>query len=86
MRRPCPVLSCAVLLLVLVGVGCKQAIKAMQAAGMRVIPYINGQLYDTRIPRYANDHANLSVQPRPGTARRRHTVNSTINSGHYERL
>ena len=42
--------------------GCKEATAAMQAAGMRVIPYINGQLYDTEIPRWATDHANESVQ------------------------
>ena len=30
--------------------------------GMRVIPYINGQLYDTRIPRWTKDHANISNQ------------------------
>ena len=34
-------------------VGCKESVAAMQAAGMRVIPYINGQLYDTGIPRWA---------------------------------
>jgi hypothetical protein len=42
--------------------GCKEATAAMQAAGMRVIPYINGQLYDTEIPRWTTDHANASVQ------------------------
>jgi hypothetical protein len=42
--------------------GCSQAIKAMQKAGMRVIPYINGQLYDTRIPRWTKDQANISNQ------------------------
>ena len=34
----------------------------MQAAGMRVIPYINGQLYDTSIPRWASEHALESAQ------------------------
>ena len=28
----------------------------------RVIPYINGQLYDTRIPRWTNDNASEYVQ------------------------
>lgn len=42
--------------------GCSAAIKAMQKAGMRVIPYINGQLYDTRIARWTQDHANISNQ------------------------
>jgi hypothetical protein len=42
--------------------GCSDAIKAMQEAGMRVIPYINGQLYDTRIPRWKEDDATASVQ------------------------
>lgn len=42
--------------------GCSKAIKAMQKAGMRVIPYINGQLYDTRIPRWTQDKANISNQ------------------------
>lgn len=27
-----------------------------------MIPYINGQLYDTRIPRWTQDHANISNQ------------------------
>ena len=43
-------------------VACKESIKAMQDAGMRVIPYINGQLFDTRIPRYTDDKALLAVQ------------------------
>jgi len=43
-------------------VGCKEAIAAMQSAGMRVIPYINGQLYDTLIPRYKEDNAYAAVQ------------------------
>lgn len=30
---------------------CKESIAAMQAGGMRVIPYINGQLFDTLIPK-----------------------------------
>lgn len=34
----------------------------MKAAGMRVIPYINGQLYDTLIPRYKQDAALQFVQ------------------------
>lgn len=34
----------------------------MQSAGMRVIPYINGQLFDTLIPRYAADNALAAVQ------------------------
>jgi len=42
--------------------GCKESVAAMQAAGMRVIPYINGQLYDTEIPRWAKEHATKSVQ------------------------
>jgi len=43
-------------------VGCKDSVKAMQDAGMRVIPYINGQLYDTRISRWKADNASLAVQ------------------------
>ena len=42
--------------------GCSDAIKAMQDAGMRVIPYINGQLYDTRIPRWEKDNASAASQ------------------------
>ena len=29
---------------------------------MRVIPYINGQLFDTLIPRWSDDNATLAVQ------------------------
>ena len=41
---------------------CAESVAAMQAAGMRVIPYINGQLYDTFIPRYVADNASRAVQ------------------------
>ena len=34
----------------------------MQAAGMRVIPYINGQLFDTLIPRWKADDAMAATQ------------------------
>ena len=43
-------------------VGCKESVKAMQDAGMRVIPYINGQLYDTLIPRWKKDNAMAATQ------------------------
>eukprot|EP00040_Diaphanoeca_grandis_P028556 m.165564 g.165564 ORF g.165564 m.165564 type:complete len:821 (+) comp31388_c0_seq1:121-2583(+) len=41
---------------------CNTSIKAMQDAGMRVIPYINGQLYDTLIKRWIQENATLAVQ------------------------
>jgi len=46
-------------------VGCKEAIKAMQDEGMRVIPYINGQLYDTLIPRWKAVRSNLPKMDGP---------------------
>ena len=42
--------------------GCKESVASMQAAGMRIIPYINGQLYDTGLPRFAAENASAAVQ------------------------
>lgn len=42
--------------------GCAEAVKAMQAEGMRVVPYINGQLFDTLIARWKTENASLAVQ------------------------
>ena len=37
--------------------GCKGAVAAMKEQGMRVIPYINGQLFDILLPKYTTDGA-----------------------------
>jgi hypothetical protein len=64
--------------------------QAMQDAGMRVIPYINGQLFDTLIPRWKADNATLSVQKFVQTPTMRvdeqHPVPLTPHLEHFDQI
>ena len=70
--------------------GCKDAVAAMQDEGMRVIPYINGQLFDVLLPKYETDKASqfaakLSPKTMMSTAEG-HQPNLTLNTRNFDHI
>jgi hypothetical protein len=66
--------------------GCKGAVSAMKEQGMRVIPYINGQLFDVLLPKYQIDKAaQFAAKLSPKTLKAK-SHNLTLNTRNFDHI
>jgi hypothetical protein len=68
--------------------GCKDAVAAMKDEGMRVIPYINGQLFDILLPKYKTDKADqFAAKLSPKTMKTEgRQPNLTLNTREFDHI